>query len=138
MKSQSPKPIYFDENGNLKFVAPQVSDKHTFPQNYVNHFNHGMIPRAENSQDIHFKRLTTLKNKWMSIHPEFRFHAKALVGCVLCFSCIFFPSLWFDDKLELIESRARVDPELMKKSNFIEYKRRKYGYSFNPFSHFLI
>ena len=136
MEKKPNRSMFFDEYGNLK-ESLKTTHKFNTRNIYKSYYQNSPIPRQENDSIVHFRLLSKLNKQWMSFNPEARFHIKAVSGCILCFSVVFFPSLYFEDRIEIIESRAKIDPLFLKKSNLTEFRRKKYGYTFDPFFSFV-
>ena len=138
MKNQTRVTMSFDENGNFRTKTPNemLANKPSSPASYESYFQQNKIPRAADLNTFHFHRLSKIRKTWIGLGTDARFHLSALVGCILCFSSVFFPALWFDDRVHLMESRAQLDPETLKRTNYYNYKRLKYGYSFDPYMSF--
>ncbi len=117
----------FDRSGRLRDPEAMAGP---FP--FTTNNGESLIPRADPLPTIQLKRLSRLNKFWHGLGPDVRFHTKALVGCVLCFSSIFFPSLYCDDRFELVDSRAHLDDLLKDKSLFLAHQRRKFDYYFQP------
>lgn len=115
----------FDTYGNL------VPESHESVVKIREQLTESVPPRPANLKVYHFKRLSMVRKFWGNLGTDVRFHLSAVAGCVVCFSVVFFPSLYFDDRIEIIESRALVDNDLLDKSRFWQYKREKYGYGWD-------
>ena len=95
-----------------------------------------LIPRATADEKFRIRMLESPIKRWKATGSDARFHIKALIGCVFCFSSIYFPSLLFYDRIERINARSKVDPAALDRGNFTQYIRKKYGIYYDISEHF--
>lgn len=73
------------------------------------------------SQYFWLKRLEKYYFKWMKVGADMRVNIYAVFASAVCFSVVFFPANWYDERQTGIQLKARFDKDIMNKQVYEEF-----------------
>lgn len=76
------------------------------------------------SNYFHLKFLEKYYFKWLTIGADMRVNLSVILACIGCFSVVYFPAVWYDERHMRIETLATLDKDIIDKKNYEEFLYR--------------
>lgn len=70
---------------------------------------------------FHVKPLEKYYFKWLTVGADMRVNLSVVIACIGCFSAVFFPAIWYEDRHRRIELLATVEKEVVDKKNYEDF-----------------
>lgn len=85
----------------------------------------GKVSAETRGQYFRLKWLEGMYFKWLSIGRDMRMNLLAVLACGVCFSVVFFPANYYDERQWGIQLKGRLPKESLDKGLYKEYLQEK-------------
>lgn len=73
---------------------------------------------------FHLKSIEKYYFKWHTVGADMRVNLSVVLACIACFSAVYFPAIWYEDRHLRIELLATIEKDVVDLKNYDEYLYR--------------